>query len=143
MTYESKQYALVNRWDERHMKTVHRLLDPQPGERILEVGAGRGHLTKRLRDLGADAVGIDANPHAAEVAVTDAVFTMRAENLEYGDSSFDKVVSIHAIEHVPEIEGALSEIARVLKPGGIAMLIYPAEPVQGIWAIPTDRKSVV
>ena len=87
--------------------------------------------------MGADAVGIDANPHAADVAVTDSLVTMRAENLDFADSSFDKVVSVHAIEHVPEIEGALSEIGRVLKPGGIALLIYPAEPIQGIWAVPT------
>ncbi len=137
MKYDSKRYALVNRWDERHTKTVGRLLQPRPGEKILEVGAGRGHLTKRLIDLGVDAVGIDANPHASEMAVSDAVVTMRAERLDFADESFDKVVSVHAIEHVPEIEGALAEMARVLKPGGIVLLIYPAEPIQGIWAIPT------
>ncbi len=62
---------------------------------------------------------------------------MRAERLEYPDAHFDKVVSVHAIEHIPDIEGALGEIARVLKPGGRALLIYPAEPIQGIWAVPT------
>lgn len=137
MKYSSKRYALVNRWDPRHMKSVARLLDPRPGERILEVGCGVGHLTKRLRDLGAEAVGIDANPHAVELAVTEGVATMRAERLEYPDDHFDKLVSIHAIEHVPEINGALTEMTRVLKPGGKALLIYPAEPIQGIWAIPT------
>ncbi len=137
MTYDSKRYVLLNRWDPRHLKTIVRLIDPQPGDRILEVGAGRGHLTKHLRDLGADAVGIDANPHAPDVAVTDAILVMRAEALEFEEGSFDKVVSVHAIEHVPDIEGALSEVARVLIPGGVALFIYPAEPVQGIWAVPT------
>ena len=33
--------------------------------------------------------------------------------------------------------GALDEMARVLEPGGRALFIYPAEPIQGIWAVPT------
>ncbi len=135
--YDSKRYAMLNRWDPRHMVTVATHLDPRAGERILEVGCGRGHLTKRLRDLGADAVGIDANPHAAAEAVTDGVSTGNAEALEYPDDSFDKIVSVHAIEHIPNIEAAFSEMARVLKPAGKALFIYPAEPIQGIWAVPT------
>ena len=119
------------------MVTVATHLDPRAGERILEVGCGRGHLTKRLRDLGADAVGIDANPHAAAEAVTEGVTTGNAEALAYPDDSFDKIVSVHAIEHIPNIEAAFSEMARVLKPGGKALFIYPAEPIQGIWAVPT------
>lgn len=137
MSYDSKRYALVNRWDPRHLETVDRLLGPEPGERILEVGCGRGHLTKRLLELGADAIGIDANPHAAEHAVTDGVRTMDAAALEFGADSFDKIVSVHAIEHIPPIEEAFAEMARVLKPGGQALFIYPAEPIKGIWAVPT------
>lgn len=104
---------------------------------MLEVGAGRGHLTKRLRDWGVDAIGIDANPRAPEVAVSDRVLHMLGENLAFEDRSFDKIVSVHAIEHIPDIEGAFAEMARVLKPGGKALFVYPAEPIKGIWAIPT------
>jgi SAM-dependent methyltransferase len=137
MRYDSKRYALINRWDRRHEATVRRCLDPQPGERVLEVGAGRGHLTKRLRDWGVDAIGIDANPRAPEVAVSDGVLHMLGEDLAFEDRSFDKIVSVHAIEHIPDIEGAFDEMARVLKPGGRALFVYPAEPIKGIWAIPT------
>ncbi|MBK5266812.1 MAG: class I SAM-dependent methyltransferase [Acidimicrobiia bacterium] len=135
--YDSKRYALINHWDKRHMVTVSRFLDPLPTDRILEVGCGVGHLTRRLRELGADAIGIDANPHAAENAVTEGVTTGNAEALDFPDDSFDKIVSLHAIEHIPHIEAALSEMARVLRPGGKALLVYPAEPIQGIWAVPT------
>lgn len=137
MSYDSKRYALLNRWDERHEVTVRRHLDPQPGERVLEVGAGRGHLTKRLRDWGVDAVGIDANPQAPDVAVTDGILHMYGEDLAFDDDTFDKVVSVHAIEHIPDIGGAFDEMSRVLKPGGQALFIYPAEPIKGIWAVPT------
>lgn len=135
--YASRLYALVNRWDSRHLDTVERILNPQEEERLLEIGCGRGHLTKRLRQLGTDAVGVDANPNAAEMAVTEGVVAMDATDLEFDDDYFDHLVSVHAIEHIDAIDVALSEMSRVLKPGGKALHIYPAEPVQGIWAVPT------
>ena len=135
--YDSTRYALVNRWDRRHEATVRRVLDPRPGERILEVGCGRGHLTRVLDEWGLEVIGIDANPRAAEVAVSDKVRHMYGEHLDFSDASFDKIVSIHAIEHIPGLEAALDEMARVLKPSGRAMFVYPAEPIQGIWAVPT------
>ncbi len=135
--YDSRRYAMVNRWDPRHLVRIRKYLDIRPGDRILEVGCGVGHLTKRLRELGADATGIDVNPQAAELAVTDGVLTMRAESLTFDDASFDAIVSVHAIEHLPDLDGALDEMVRVLKPRGAAVFIYPAEPVQGIWAVPT------
>lgn len=137
MNYDSKRYALLNRWDPRHLKTVDRLLKPQAGDKVLEVGCGRGHLTKRLREAGVDATGIDANPQAAEVAVSEGVMTMQAESLDFADNTFDRIVSVHAIEHIPPIQAAFGEMSRVLKPGGQAMFIYPAEPIKGIFAVPT------
>lgn len=136
--YDSRRYALVNRWDSSHLATVDRLIAPLSGDRVLEVGCGAGHLTTRLAERGVDVVGIDANPNAAEVAGTDRVSTMRAEALDFPDASFDTIVSVHAIEHIPPLEEALSEMARVLRPGGRALFIYPAEPIMGLYAIPTS-----
>lgn len=136
--YDSKRYALVNRWDPSHLKRIDRLLPLSAGDRVLEVGCGRGHLTGRLADRGIDVIGIDANPRAAEVAGSDRIMTMRAESLEFDDATFDAVVSIHAIEHLPQLDAAVAEMARVLKPGGQALYIYPAEPVMGLYAVPTS-----
>jgi ubiquinone/menaquinone biosynthesis C-methylase UbiE len=136
--YDSRRYALVNRWDPQHLKTVDRLLPLAGGERVLEVGCGSGHLTKRLAERGVDIVGIDANPNAREVAGSEKVLHMQAENLQYDDKEFDAVISVHAIEHIPPLEAAIAEIARVLQPQGRALLIYPAEPIQGLYAIPTS-----
>lgn len=136
--YDSKRYALVNRWDPSHLKRIDRLLPLSAGDRVLEVGCGRGHLTGRLADRGIDVIGIDANPMAAEVAGSDRIMTMRAETLEFDDATFDAVVSIHAIEHLPQLDAAVAEMGRVLKPGGQALYIYPAEPVMGLYAVPTS-----
>lgn len=131
-----RRYALAQRWDARHLGTIRRLVDPQPGERVLEVGCGRGHLTKRLDELGTDCIGVDANPEAAREAIARDVRTMRAEELAFADGSFDLVVAVHAIEHFPQLEAAMSEMARVLRPGGRMLVIYPAEPIRGLFAVP-------
>jgi ubiquinone/menaquinone biosynthesis C-methylase UbiE len=136
--YDSRRYALVNRWDPQHLKTVDRLLPLAGGERVLEVGCGSGHLTKRLAERGVDIVGIDANPNAREVAGSERVLQMQAENLQFDDKEFDAIISVHAIEHIPPLEAAIAEIARVLQPQGRALFIYPAEPIQGLYAIPTS-----
>lgn len=137
-TYDSRRYALVNRWDPSHLRRIDRLVAITEDDRVLEVGCGQGHLTKALVERGIDIVGIDANPQAAEVAGTDRVRYMLAESIEFDEASFDVVLSVHAIEHIPPLEKALEEMARVLKPGGRAVFIYPAEPIQGLYAIPTS-----
>ena len=137
-TYDSHRYAAINRWDPSHLRRIDRLVSMAPGDRILEVGCGQGHLTKALAERGLDIVGIDANPRAAEVAGNGLVRYMLAESLEFEDDAFDFVLAVHAIEHIPDLDGALSEMARVLVPGGKAVFIYPAEPIQGLYAIPTS-----
>ena len=136
--YDSRRYVTVNRWDSSHLKRIDRLLPLRPGQRVLEVGCGQGHLTIRLAERGIDVVGIDANPAAPEVSGSDRVLHMRAEDLDFSDAEFDAIVSVHAIEHIPPLHRAATEMARVLKPGGQALFIYPAEPIQGLYAIPTS-----
>jgi ubiquinone/menaquinone biosynthesis C-methylase UbiE len=136
--YDSRRYVMVNRWDPSHLKRIDRLLPLRPGQRVLEVGCGQGHLTIRLAERGIDVVGVDANPTAPEVSGSDRVQYMLAEDLGFPDAEFDAIVSVHAIEHIPPLDQAASEMARVLKPGGQALFIYPAEPIQGLYAIPTS-----
>lgn len=136
--YDSKRYVNVNRWDPTHLKRIDRLFPMLAGERVLDVGCGQGHLTIRLAERGIDVTGIDANPNAPEASGSDRVLYMHAEDLDFPDATFDAIVSVHAIEHIPPLEQAASEMARVLKPGGRALFIYPAEPIQGLYAVPTS-----
>ena len=135
-THDMRRYALAQRWGGQHISTVRRLLDPQPGTRLLEVGSGRGHLARRMEGLGPTVTGVDANPEAAQHAVGQDIRTMRVEALDFPDAAFDQVVAIHAIEHFPRLTEALGEMARVLKPGGQMLLIYPAEPIRGLFSVP-------
>lgn len=136
MPYNSKIYACwprAVRWNYPHLI---RCLKPQQGERILEIGCARGVMTKRIQHLAPDTCGIDINEEAIRHSVTGNLFVMNAEKLEFQDESFDKIYSLHTIEHIPNPIKALSEMARVLKPGGAIVLFYPAEPIRGVFAIP-------
>ena len=136
--YDSTRYIRINRRDTAHLGRVSRHLAPAPGSRVLEVGCGRGYLTRDMHErLGLDVTGTDLNPNVVDRAVTDRVRSMPATALDFPDETFDHVVTIHTIEHVPQIGTAFREMARVLKPGGTLLAVYPAEPIQGLFAIPT------
>lgn len=137
MQYDSAEYARVNHLDDHHPRAVRQAFPDLTGKRVLEVGCGRGFLLQVMQGLGADAVGIDANPQAIATGVARGMAVGDAENLDQPDASFDAVVSVHTIEHLPDLDRALSEMVRVLKPDGRMLLVYPAEPIMGLWAIPT------
>lgn len=135
--YDSAAYAKANRLDLHHVRRVAQAFPDIAGMRLLEVGCGRGHLLRVMQDAGAKAAGIDLNPQAIAQGVANDMRVASATSLPFPDAHFDGLVSVHAIEHLPELDAALAEMVRVVRPGGRMLLIYPAEPIQGIWAVPT------
>jgi ubiquinone/menaquinone biosynthesis C-methylase UbiE len=122
----------------RHLERVRRHLRPQWDDRLLEIGCGRGFLTQRVRqELSPSTTGVDLNPEAIANACVDGLSVMDAQALAYEDESFDKIYSFHCIEHIPDLHRALREMNRVLKPGGRILLVYPAEPIRGLYVVPT------
>jgi len=95
------------------------LLDPQPGEHILDVGCGDGTLTLKIKELGADVVGIDNSLSmigAAKAKGIDARL-MDAAQLKFGEA-FDAAFSNAALHWVLDKERAARAIWFALKPGG-------------------------
>ena len=95
------------------------LLDPLPGERILDVGCGEGTLTKKIVERGASVLGIDNSPEmiaAARAAGIDAVL-MDAADMPFS-SEFDAAFSNATLHWVLETEQAARAIFRSLKTGG-------------------------
>lgn len=138
--YQSEKYALLNSPRLEHdmnLRRVRRFLRPQPGDRVLEVGCSRGYLTRLVQRSAPHTRGVDINAHAIARGVTHGLSVMDAQCLEFENESFDKVFSFHCIEHVPDLAGALREMDRVLRPGGALLLVYPAEPIRGLYVIPT------
>lgn len=89
---------------------------------VLDVGCGIGHSFTELAPRTTIGVDLDAGALAGQDRETH-VADMRA--LPFGDASFDALLSIQSIEHVPDADRALAEFARVLKPGGVAILVTP------------------
>src|SRR3954453_23775062 len=95
------------------------LLDPQPGERILDVGCGEGTLTRKIIERGATVLGIDNSPEmiaAARANGVDAV-QLAAEDLQFF-AEFDAAFSNATLHWVLQKEQAARAIFRALKAGG-------------------------
>lgn len=138
VTYDSEDYAMLNRPIEtsRHARRILRYLRPHTGHRLLEVGCGRGWLTRRMQERCPATYGVDVNPRAIAHGVTRNLDVMDAVALRFEDDQFDHVYSFHAIEHIVDAASALREMRRVLAPGGRILLVYPAEPIRGLYAMP-------
>lgn len=101
---------------------------------LADLGCSSGHM---LEDLAASypcaqLVGVDivrtalARAHAKVPRA--ALFLASVTELPFADATLDGVVALNVLEHLPEDEAALAEIRRVLAPGGIAVVVVPANP---------------
>jgi SAM-dependent methyltransferase len=99
---------------------VSAVVAAQP-RRILEVGCGWGELAEWVgRETGAEVVAIDLSPRMVELArerrVNAQVGDVQA--LPFADGEFDVAIAAWMLYHVPSLDRALAELARVLRPGG-------------------------
>jgi cyclopropane fatty-acyl-phospholipid synthase-like methyltransferase len=108
------------------LRVLSKYLELRPGERILDVACGTGYWTRKLAAAyDCSAVGIDLSEHAIATAQrhhngTHCTYRLSpAESMAFPAESFDKVISVCALEHFSSDITALKEMARVLKPNGI------------------------
>jgi SAM-dependent methyltransferase len=131
----------------------------RPGERVLDIGCGAGrHAFEALR-RGARVVAVDTDQaELAQVAAMFAAMTQAGEvpagaggrvaagdatRLPFPDGSFDKVIASEVLEHIPADQAAINEVARVLRPGGVAAVTVPAWlPERICWTLSDDYHTV-
>ena len=107
---------------QRHV-AAYRLCAPLlPAGRVLDLGCGTGHSYRELAPR--DTVGVDLD---ADALAGQERETVRADmrRLPFGDGSFQSVLSVQSIEHVPDPEAVLREVVRVLEPSGRAVFVTP------------------
>jgi SAM-dependent methyltransferase len=130
-----------------------------PGLRVLDLGCGAGRHAFEAYRRGAHVVAADLD--FGELAPINGMFAaMRAEGqagppaaaaaltadatrLPFPDEAFDRVIAAEILEHVPADTRALAEIARVLRPGGIAAVTVPSWlPERICWALSREYHEV-
>lgn len=103
----------------------------RPGDRVLDVGCGNGIHMLKVAPHCREIVGVDINARmlalAREALRGDAAGNaglreMSARAMEFHDGSFDLVYSFSTLLLIPDVESAINEISRVLRPEGVAIL---------------------
>jgi len=124
----------------------------QPGELVLDLGSGPGRHAFETMRRGARVVLCDydtgelahartlasAMVDAGEMASTDTMATTQGDGvfLPFPDDTFDRIIAAEVLEHIPDDEGAIAELHRVLKPGGTIAVTIPAWlPEKICWAL--------
>ncbi|HBP19732.1 MAG TPA: hypothetical protein DEA08_18325 [Planctomycetes bacterium] len=107
------------------------LAGPFAGQRVLEIGLGYGTVGQLLSEAGADYLGMDLARNAVRLlnhrrqllGLRPSGFVANALRIPLADGSLDAVVSIGCLHHTGNLGQALSEVYRVLRPGGLALIM--------------------
>ena len=111
---------------------VLRVCPPQPTAKVLEIAAGNGALSLGLAARAKSVLATDLSPHmvsklnqrvSGEHLKNIQTMTADAQALSIGEEPFDAVYCLFGIMFFPNIDLALSEMARVLKPGGQCVIV--------------------
>jgi SAM-dependent methyltransferase len=102
------------------------------GARVLDLGCGNGGIVGAYVDLGYDAYGCDfqfkEGPQVEQLRAAGRIRLMEQVpyRLPFEDGSFDLVISDQVLEHVKDYGSTFAEVARVLKPGGQSLHVFPS-----------------
>lgn len=101
---------------------VLRMLGGVSGKRVLDVGSGEGRFCRMLREMAALVVGVDPTQELVQSSRArdrgGQYVQAFAENLPFADSTFDAVVSYLSLIDIADYKTAITEMSRVLRPGG-------------------------
>lgn len=107
------------------LRILGRTVDLKSSPRVLDIGAGEGALSTRLRQAGAVVSACDVLPEQFAVTGVDFRAISSDGRLPFDDASFDAALAIEVLEHIDGHDRFFAEVARVLRPGGVVMFTTP------------------
>jgi SAM-dependent methyltransferase len=125
----------------RRILTLLKYLDIKPSDKILDAGCGEGFYVMLLDQLyGCQIVGLDNDPEILARAkkwlgekANIQLLVGDVTRLPFADETFDKIILSEVLEHIPDDRKALSEMYRVLKPGGVLGITVPNHNYPFLW----------
>jgi demethylmenaquinone methyltransferase/2-methoxy-6-polyprenyl-1,4-benzoquinol methylase len=101
---------------------------------VLDIAAGTGLITRKLQSIGAEVISLDQSYRMLRPAVERGAVGViaTAEALPFSDVSFDAVTFGYLLRYVDDVTGCMTEIARVLRPGGRVGMVEFGRP-RGLW----------
>lgn len=136
MKYDLKftQFGICNAFGriERIMKRLKKELKLTMDDAVLDIGCDKGDMVAFLRPHCKKIVGIDINKDAINNSKIPNLKVLDARETNFPNNYFTKIISIHTIEHIPNLKKLFREIDRILKPNGLVVLHYPWELFKGM-----------
>jgi demethylmenaquinone methyltransferase / 2-methoxy-6-polyprenyl-1,4-benzoquinol methylase len=145
----ARRYDLLNDlqslgWHRRWKRRLVELANPRPGERALDVCCGTGDIALLLAASGAEVTGLDfSEPMLAIARARTQNSKLKTQNflqgdalaLPFPDGSFDIVTIGYGLRNLAGWESGLSEMNRVLKPGGRLLILDFGKPANPLWRL--------
>lgn len=124
---------LPRMWRSATNDAVVERIDPQPGEQVVDIGAGLGAGTSRAAAKGAQVIAVEPTPFLRRLLSARRLLSRRRANIEVvdgaaeripvADGSIDAIWAVNTMHHWVEIERGVAEIARALRPTGRVLLV--------------------
>ena len=131
--YYERSLFIVRAIEQRRLAIIRKMVGPPAGLRILEVGSGGGHVLRMFPEARLTAVDV------SEVFLDTAKRNLKGYDVEFhlgelGDldlpqASYDRVICTEVLEHTRAPDEILSQIRRLLKPEGRAVITVPVDPL--------------
>lgn len=127
----------------RRARSIILHIDPQPGDRILDVGCGDGYYLHLLSHLGIKNLTLTGTDYDKNGLISakrnlnnpkiKLVWSDLMKKSPFRSNSFDKIVMSEVAEHLPDDVKGLTEVCRILKPGGTICLSVPNANYPFLW----------